>query len=364
MLISTIEELRLSIPAHAIDDIAAMKGFIENSESDFLKEKLGDALYQQVIEKYKELDIESYLGKIENNDGLQPWERLIMMCQRCVSFDAMGRAISVQAISVNNSGINVSTSDDYEKVDNKTVADFKAQCSKEAHASVNHLLQSLEAMDCEVKAVESASKEPSDDAEKQENEADNNEDNLTDLAEKKEIVDLWSKSRYYFLVASLLIPSAAILQDFVNIYDNREKFIQLLPDLHYVQEEQLAPTIGEELMEALVTISIRGTEDKVLARIIYRLRKALASGLEARTTLLNIKQARQQQAHDELLGYLKSISAYIGDHQEELMEDETLVDAVKTSPCYRPSVGITAPPKPKEYENKPGNAMFVTPMMH
>lgn len=354
MLITTIEELRLALPTHAMDDISQIVGFIQNSETDFLKEKLGDPLYELLVAKYKQMDVNSYLQKICDNEDLSPWERLLMQCQRCISFDAMGRAVSVQAVSLNNAGINVSTSDDYEKVDKATVDAYKLQCNKEAHAGVNYLLQTLENMACHLKEEESDENKTSIDR----------DENLDQSVKEQEtvIVGLWQKSRYYFLAAGLLIPSANILQEFVNIYDNREKFIQLLPDLHYVQEEQLIPAIGEDFVNYLVGVALAGTKDKLLSRIIYKLRKALASGLESRTTVLSIKPARQQQAHDELLGYIQSISAYIQDHQEEFSEDT--LEALKTSPLYRDPVENQGQSKPRVYQNKDGNAIFVTPMMH
>lgn len=363
MLITTIEELRLALPTHAMDDISQLTGFIENSEVDFLKEKLGDALYQKLVEKYKEIDVQDYLFRLANNGSISSWERILMLCQRVVSFDAMGRAVSVQAVSLNNAGINVSVSDDYEKVDKATVDAYKAQCQKEAHAGVNYLLQVLEGMACKVETLKNTPAEI--DAEENggfgaTEDADNEEQQI--ISEKKEIVELWQQSRYFFLVSSLLIPTAAILQDFVNIFDNREKFIQLLPDLHYVQEEQICPAIGEELVEYFVHLAILGTQDKMLARLVYKLRRALASGLEARTTILNVSKARQAQAHDEFVGYMKSIGEYITAHQKEFPEEAT--EVLHLSPCYKEPEPVNAAPKPKVFENKSGNAIFATPIMH
>ena len=38
MILTRIEELRMAIPAHAIDNIEQLTGFFENSEQDFLKD--------------------------------------------------------------------------------------------------------------------------------------------------------------------------------------------------------------------------------------------------------------------------------------------------------------------------------------
>lgn len=339
MILTRIEELRMAIPAHAIDNIEQLTGFFENSEQDFLKEKLGDSLYARLVQEYRNLDIDEWLSKLVNSEQLSPWEQLLFLAQRCIAFDAMGRAVSVQAISVNNAGINISTSDDYQKVDKETITAYKLQCSKEAHTAMNTLLQYLEGL---VSLVKQQSSE---------------ETLLT--ADQKLITELWKSSRYYFLVASLLIPTASIMQEFVNIYENREKFIQLLPDLHYVQEEQIAPSIGEKFLDYLVDKSIQGTEIKLLSKLIYKLRKALASGVVARSVVLAAKKERQQQAHDELIGYLKSICEYIKVNQEKFPEDA--IDALKLSPCY---VEQDKKPRKPLFENKASNSLFVTPFMH
>ena len=44
MIITTIQELRLASPAHALDSIDGLVGFIDNSEHDFLEDKLGTHL--------------------------------------------------------------------------------------------------------------------------------------------------------------------------------------------------------------------------------------------------------------------------------------------------------------------------------
>ena len=43
MILSTTKELRLHIPSNAIDEISSLQGILDNSEKDFLRDKLGDA---------------------------------------------------------------------------------------------------------------------------------------------------------------------------------------------------------------------------------------------------------------------------------------------------------------------------------
>ena len=53
--------------------------------------------------------------------------------------------------------------------------------------------------------------------------------NRVETEELYEIVKFWRSSRFFYLAAQLLIPSATVLQEYLNIYDSREKFIQMLP---------------------------------------------------------------------------------------------------------------------------------------
>ena len=62
MLLTTANELRLYIPSHQIESLDAYQGFIDNSEHDFLMEKIGKPLYHALVERYEELhDKESIL---------------------------------------------------------------------------------------------------------------------------------------------------------------------------------------------------------------------------------------------------------------------------------------------------------------
>ena len=354
MIITTIEEMQLAFPAHALDSIEALTGFIDNSENDFLKEKLGATLYEYLLVHYRNMDNMELIAKMQNGEKLSPWEELIRVCQRCVAFDAMGRAASVQAISINNAGLNVSVSNDYSRANQDDINAFKRQCGQEAHSAINQLLQLLEDWYSD---VQESSDEKEDDAA-----YDDSNPELTEKEQKAVIVGMWAKSRYYFLVTSLLIPSARTLQQFFNIYDNREKFIQMLPDLHYIQDELIAASIGEDFCEELVKVAIKGTDDKVLNRIINKLQRALAAELESRTSVVSVSKVRQSQAHDEYVGYMCGLAAYIPLHQKQIEQaSDDLAEAIKTSPLYAPEMPESSAAQESGYQNESGKALFVLP---
>lgn len=346
MIITTIQELRLASPAHALDSIDGLVGFIDNSEHDFLEDKLGTPLYNALCQWYDENpSVRSSVSDYQTGY----WNRLLLLAQRCVAFDALGRAIGMQAISVNNAGINVSVADDYPAPDKngKTIDLYRDTCTKEAHAALNQLLRQLEqwckeqphpqtisegeGSDSSDDSVPSGS--PADDATTTPDGSPSGAASSTaDEDERSEIVALWKESRYYYLAAALLIPSCEVLQSYLNIYDNREKFIQLLPDLRFIQEEIIANSIGEDLLKIVIDFARDGklpeTTDSVpsgspagipvaslteptLTRLVHRLRKVKVALLVGRTSVLKYAKEQKVQAHDDGVRMLQNVTEYL-----------------------------------------------------
>ena len=349
MILTNIEELRLYFPSHAIDSIDPFVGVLDNSEHDFLQEKLGTPLYNALCNYYDH----SYSTSVDTQ-STTPFNRLLLLCQRVIAYDAMSRAIGMHIVSINNAGVNIPTADDYGKVDLEAVRTFKNTCVKEAHAAVNRLLQTLEEWTKEVAASASSTSSSSSD----------------EPTEQETIVTLWRQSRFFYLAASMLIPSATVLQSYWNIYDSREKFIQMLPDIRYIQEEVIAPAIGEDFCDALVEVSQYATESGLLRRTIHKLRKVVAVMLEERTQVISTDKLRRQTAHDEAVRMLQSALDYIQAHQESYRTDENtegpIYTALRLSPLYvnpEPPTEETVT-EPKFKNNRSDAAMFVTPALN
>ena len=305
MIISSIQELRLASPAHALDSIDGLVGFIDNSEHDFLEDKLGTPLYTALCQWY---DQNSATRSTVADYQTGYYNRLLLMAQRVVAFDALGRAIGMQAISVNNAGINQMIADDYPAPDKngKAIDLYRETCNKEAHAALNQMLRQLERW-CK---------------------------GTDDSSERQEIVTKWKESRYYYLAASLLIPSCETLQAYLNIYDSREKFIQLLPDLQFIQEEQISTSVGEELMAALVAFSTNGTkpanvQEALLQTTLHRLRKVMVALLAGRTSVLKYAKEQKVLYHDDGVRMFETAITYLRNHQQDFPEE-----LVKNAPWY------------------------------
>ena len=354
MILTTIQELRFHSPAHALDSIDGLVGFIDNSEHDFLEDKLGTPLYVRLQQWYdaNQHQMSQVSAPAVGDSQLSPFNRLCLLAQRCVAFDALGRSVGMQVVSVNNSGVNQMVADDYVKPSEKDIETYRNTCTTEAHAALNQLLRQLELWCSDASDVSAVSdvrgpvpgrkqtraKAPARDL------SPDIGDLSPDIAERptsnddianelQEIVELWRQSRYYYTAAQLLLPSCVVLQQYLNIYDSREKFIQLLPDLDFIQEEILAPAVGEDFMDYLVNYT---GDSKLLHRIVHKLRKTMACMLEGRTSVLRVTKERKVVAHDEGVRLLGQLREYCQQHQPDILTalGDDHADIYRHSPMY------------------------------
>lgn len=344
MIISTIKELRLHIPSNAIDEINSLQGILDNSEKDFLRDKLGDSLYNRLCEYYQTVSPDDFYMAVSNGEHTQqPWMQLLLMAQRMVTYDAMSRFAYTQALSINGTGINVASSDDYGTA-SKDLLDKGVQGYKrEAMVSLNQMLVMLEgwarkmatpAAIAEADSTDQPTTEPKDEQHKA----------------IEEISLLWQESQYYYAHHDLLIATCADLQQYLDIYESREKFIRLLPDLHFIQDEYISEAIGEDTIQRLLHTD--NPNDKALLRKVRRL---MVAHLEERTTILTIDKARRAAAHNEAIALRSSVL--------RLMEMRKAADAANTTPD-NPSTNTTDSTSKGYENNQPDSKIFVSPLLY
>ena len=344
MILSTTKELRLHIPSNAIDEISSLQGTLDNSEKDFLRDKLGDSLYDQLCEYYQSISPDEFYLSVTNGEHThQPWQQLLLMAQRMVTYDAMSRFAYTQALSINGTGINVASSEDYGAA-SKDLLDKGVQGYKrEAMVSLNQMLMMLEGW-----AKKMATPAPIADA-------DSTEPPTTDPPDEQhkaieEISLLWQESQYYYLHHDLLIATCADLQHYLDIYESREKFIRLLPDLHFIQDEYISEAIGEDTVQRLLH-----TDDPADKPLLRKVRRLMVAHLEERTTILTIDKARRAAAHNEAIALRSSVL--------RLMEMRKAVDAANYTPDR--SLTNTTDSTSKGYENnQPDSKIFVSPLLY
>ena len=354
MILSTTKELRLHIPSNAIDEISSLQGILDNSEKDFLRDKLGDSLYNRLCEYYQTISPDDFFMAVSNGEhSKQPWMQLLLMAQRMVTYDAMSRFAYTQALSINGAGINMASSDDYGTA-SKDLLDKSVQGYKrEAMVSLNQMLVMLEGwarkMETPAPIADADTTEPLPTETEVEPSPTEPEDEQHKAIE--EISVLWQESQYYYLHHDLLIATCADLQQYLDIYESREKFIRLLPDLHFIQDEYISEAIGEDTVQHLLHTT--DPNDKPLLRKVRRL---MVAHLEERTTILTIDKARRAAAHNEAIALRTSVL--------RLMEMRKAVDAANNTPTDKPSTNTTDSTGKGYENNQPDSKIFVSPLLY
>ena len=354
MILSTTKELRLHIPSNAIDEISSLQGILDNSEKDFLRDKLGDSLYNRLCEYYQTISPDDFFMAVSNGEhSQQPWMQLLLMAQRMVTYDAMSRFAYTQALSINGAGINMASSDDYSTA-SKDLLDKSVQGYKrEAMVSLNQMLVMLEGWARKMETPAPIADAGTTEQLPTEPEGKTSPTEPEDEQHKaiEEISVLWQESQYYYLHHDLLIATCADLQQYLDIYESREKFIRLLPDLHFIQDEYISEAIGEDTVQHLLHTT--DPNDKPLLRKVRRL---MVAHLEERTTILTIDKARRAAAHNEAIALRTSVL--------RLMEMRKAVDAINNTLTDKPSTDTTDSTGKGYENNQPDSKIFVSPLLY
>ena len=352
MLLSPNQELRLHVPSNAFDDVSLLQGILDNSEKDFLRDKLGAPLYNRLCEYYKlNIDAEDFYLAVTNGTYAQhPWQELLLNAQRMVANDTLSRYAYQQIISANGAGMNMAASQDYavasDKMLDKGVQGFK----KEAMVSLNNLLLLLEGWAKLTQPMPIDEPETDTTTEQTPTEpqptAPTEEERVAEIAE---IVNLWQQSEYYYLHHDLLLPTCAVLQQYIDIYNNRDKFIRLIPDLRFIQEEYIEDVFGADFIAEM----LQATDTD---RLLKKSRRLMVAYLIERTSVLTFDKLTRQQAHDDAVSIRDSILKTIADRE-----------AAEPPQPSTPTEAPTTPPSDsgKGFENnQPGTRIFVSPMLY
>lgn len=352
MLITTNQEFRLHNPSNAVDEVNLLQGIIDNSEKDFLREKLGGPLYDRLCEYYAQTSPDNFVLSVTGGTYTDdPFAVLLLYAQRVIVNDALTRYAYQQAVSLNGAGVNMASSDDYASASDKMIDKAVQGYKKEAFASLNALLVMLEEWAKQVNTPMPIDGQETGESVPKNDDGVQKEDESVRKTAILEIVDLWQQSKYYYLHANLLIPTCTVLQRYLDIYENRDKFIRLLPDLLFIQEEYIEDVIGEDIVQKLLHADDRD-------RLLKKVRRLMVSYLEERTTVLNIDKTRRIQAHNEGISLKASALAIIADRKKAEAEATANEDNTPT-----PSTDNNS--QDEGYKNnQPGSRMFVSPLLY
>ncbi len=385
MILFTNQELRLHLPSNAVDDVANLQGMLDNSEKDFLKPRLGASLYDRLSKQYASIEPSVFCDAVGDGTYVNdPWNELLLYAQRMIVNDAMAQNIEKQALSVNGSGINVASSNDYAVATDKQIAQGKESYRQSAMTSLNNLLSILEGWAKEVNtpmpidtAVDGAEgSTPSDgsnqgsSSEGTDEGTDSGKDDAAETEKKQheaieEIVTLWQESKYYYYHRDLLFPTCESLQPYLDIYGNRDKFVRLIPDMLFIQSEYLEEAFGEDFIPRLLQAD---ENDKMLKKA----RQLVAAYLKERTSVINFDKLTRSTAHNDAITVRESIHRLL---KKEEAEKQAKLDAAKaesaaegsssssTSNASSASSSDNKGDSEGYDNNQEGSRIFVTPIL-
>ena len=382
MIFSSNQELRLHLPSNAVDDVANLQGMLDNSEKDFLKPRLGASLYDRLCKQYASIDPSVFCDAV--TDGTytnDPWSELLLYAQRMIVNDAMAQNIEKQALSVNGSGINVASSNDYAVATDKQIAQGKESYRQSAMTSLNNLLSLLEGWAKEVNtpmpidaAGDGAEGSTPSDGSNQGSSSEGTDSGKDDAAETEkkqheaieEIVTLWQESKYYYYHRDLLFPTCESLQPYLDIYGNRDKFVRLIPDMFFIQSEYLEEAFGEDFIPRLLQAD---ENDKMLKKA----RQLVAAYLKERTSVISFDKLTRSTAHNDAITVRESIHRLL---KKEEAEEQAKLDAAKAENASEGSTPSSSTSNASSasssdsmdgsegYDNnQKGSRIFVTPIL-
>lgn len=386
MILFTNQELRLHLPSNAVDDVANLQGMLDNSEKDFLKPRLGASLYDRLSKQYASIEPSVFCDAVGDGTYVNdPWNELLLYAQRMIVNDAMAQNIEKQALSVNGSGINVASSNDYAVATDKQIAQGKESYRQSAMTSLNNLLSLLEGWAKEVNtpmpidtAVDGAEgSTPSDgsnqgsSSEGTDEGTDSGKDDAAETEKKQheaieEIVTLWQESKYYYYHRDLLFPTCESLQPYLDIYGNRDKFVRLIPDMLFIQSEYLEEAFGEDFIPRLLQAS---EDDKMLDKA----RKLVAAYLKERTSVINFDKLTRSTAHNDAITVRESIHRLLKKEEAEKQAKLDVAKAESASEGSTPSSSTSNASSASSSDsrdgsegydnNQKGSRIFVTPIL-
>ena len=381
MILSSNQELRLHLPSNAVDEVANLQGMLDNSEKDFLKPRLGASLYDRLCKQYASIDPSVFCDAVGDGTYVNdPWNELLLYAQRMIVNDAMAQNIEKQAISVNGSGINVASSNDYAVATDKQIAQGKESYRQSAMTSLNNLLSLLEGwakevntpmpIEAEGNGVEDSTPSDGSNQGSSSEGTDSGKDDAAETAAKQheaieEIVTLWQESKYYYYHRDLLFPTCESLQPYLDIYGNRDKFVRLIPDMLFIQSEYLEEAFGEDFIPRLLYAD---ENDKMLKKA----RQLIAAYLKERTSVINFDKLTRSTAHNDAITVRESIHRLL---KKEEAEAQAKIDTAKadsaTEGCTSSSTSNASSASSSDNKggsegydnNQKGSRIFVTPIL-
>lgn len=355
MFITTQNEIESLMPTARWAEPQKLFGYLEEEERVALEPLLGTPLYQWLCEEYERLkdiyvDITSttikptkkaktdpalpYADVTETLDaiqaGMHPYQtpcvpagdeedevsaedmmtiRLIRICQQIEFYKMLSHKAGLLTVSFNEGGgANRVFADGYEPADTKEIDRMTKDAFMSAGRSIDSLLLFLEA----------------------------------DAKGGKLFTERWQDADAFYLHKDLLFQTARVLQQFLDINNERWAYVKLVRDIRFSQDTYLEPRVGDHLIAAMLSYANDGTlpgkpedsevdvSEDVVKTLLKKLRIALAFYVEARR--VDLLPSKEKLARRDSMTDAKQAMAMACAYIEENLD--ALGDAAVGTPIY------------------------------
>lgn len=238
VLLQTLDDLSSLYPTSKWSKIDALTPMLHAEEYNTLSPILGDALLERL-----HADMDNLLSQHNEQSlkGLESHElnaeevklfTLLRACQSVTLYGVLAHHRAELSTSLNmGGGFNRMSAGDYDVADKDSLKDLDRELFANLHRSTDILLRILE-----------------------------RDAALAEKPEDEEVYGvkyslwgkMWRESKWFYLKSDLLFTRAEELDTFVSINQSREKYIQMVPDLRYIQGAYIIPQVGKKLFKSLV----------------------------------------------------------------------------------------------------------------
>ena len=352
MFITSQNELVSLMPTTRWDRPEQLFGYFEEEERVALEPLLGTPLYQWLCDEYVRLTTEyvditattiranrqaktdpkvayadvterldqlqagtferQYTGADENNTEVPKSDmqtiRLIRICQQIEFYKMLSHKAGLLTVSFNEGGgMNIVSADGYDGADEKAKDRVVKDAFMSAGRAIDSLLLFLE----------------------------------TDAKGDKLFTEKWKDADAFYLHKDLLFQTARILNEYIDIKNERMAYIALVRDIRFCQNTYIKPRIGAKLLQAVVAyangwLADEDSSDMPSQAMLYDelltlLRTALAFYVESRRTTLGPKEEKLAR-RDSMTDAQQAMAAACQYVEENL---DAFGVAASDSPIYR-----------------------------
>lgn len=266
MLITTENEIKSLMPTSRWTEPKKLLQYCEEEEDQVLSPLLGAALHSHLQTEYERLrgvyvditavtvkptgkarqdaqlahaDVTTRLEQIaagkyretfttpEDGERDVPQEdyqtvRLIRKCQTIVFNKMLSHNAGLLTVSFNEGGgLNAVSADGYDEADDKRIERAVKDAYMKAGRAIDDLLLFLE----------------------------------NDAKHDRQFTELWQEADTFYLHRDLLFQTARVLNEYLDIRNERMAYVQLVRDIRHCQRTYLKPRIGARLLQAVVAFA-------------------------------------------------------------------------------------------------------------